>query len=54
MAGYLASYYDVDMQKVGDRIVTGDERIVYLFHVYGSNNVKYFFPYLSPPHQLTI
>jgi hypothetical protein len=30
MAGYLASYYDVDMQKVGERIVTSDEKITYL------------------------
>jgi hypothetical protein len=50
MAGYLASYYDVD------------EQIAYLFHVVqeyvrwacGSNNVKYFFSYVSPPRQLTI
>jgi hypothetical protein len=33
MAGYLASYYDVDMQKVGEKIVTSDEQIAYLFHV---------------------
>jgi hypothetical protein len=33
MAGYLASYYDVDRQKVGERIVTSDEQIAYLFHV---------------------
>jgi hypothetical protein len=32
MAGYLASYYDVDRQKAGERIVTSDERIAYLFH----------------------
>jgi hypothetical protein len=51
MAGYLASYYDVDRQKVGEGIVTSDEQIAYLFHVVqeyvrwacGSNNVKYFF-----------
>jgi hypothetical protein len=34
MAGYLASYYDVERQKVGERIVTSDE----------FSNVKYFFP----------
>jgi hypothetical protein len=33
MAGYLASYYDVDRQKVGKRIVTSDVHIAYLFHV---------------------
>jgi hypothetical protein len=33
MAGYLASYYDVNRQKVGERIVTSDEQIAYLFHV---------------------
>jgi hypothetical protein len=33
MAGYLASYYDADRQKVGERIVTSDEQIAYLFHV---------------------
>jgi hypothetical protein len=33
MADYLASYYDVDRQKVGERIVTSDEKITYLFHV---------------------
>jgi hypothetical protein len=32
MAGYLACYYDVDTQKVGERIVTSDEQIAYLFH----------------------
>jgi hypothetical protein len=62
MAGYFGSYYDVDRQKVGERIVTSDEQIAYLFYVVqeyvrlacGSSNVKYFFPYLSPPRQLTI
>jgi hypothetical protein len=34
MAGYLASYYDVDRQKVGERLVTSDEQIAYLFHVF--------------------
>jgi hypothetical protein len=34
MAGYLASYYDVDRQKVVvERIVNSDEQIAYLFHV---------------------
>jgi hypothetical protein len=33
MASYLASYYDVDRQKAGERIVTSDEQIGYLFHV---------------------
>jgi hypothetical protein len=33
MAGYLASYYDVDRQKVGERIVISDEQITYLFHI---------------------
>jgi hypothetical protein len=33
MAGYLTSYYDVDRQKVGERLVTSDEEIAYLFHV---------------------
>jgi hypothetical protein len=33
MAGYLTSYYDVDRQKLGERLVTSDEQIAYLFHV---------------------
>jgi hypothetical protein len=33
MVGYLASYYDVDRQKVGERIVISDEQIAYLFHI---------------------
>jgi hypothetical protein len=33
MVGYLASYYDVNSQKVGERIVTSDEQIAYLFHI---------------------
>jgi hypothetical protein len=33
MAGYLTSYYDVDKQKIGERLVTSDEQIAYLFHV---------------------
>jgi hypothetical protein len=33
MTDYLASYYDVDRQKVGERIVTSDEQRAYLFHV---------------------
>jgi hypothetical protein len=33
MASYLAGYYDVDRQKVGERIVTSHEQIPYLFHV---------------------
>jgi hypothetical protein len=32
MAGYLTSYYDVERQ-IGEKIVTSDEQIAYLFHV---------------------
>jgi len=48
MASYLAGYYDVDMEKVGERVVTSDEQIADLFHVAqkyvrgvcGSNSIK--------------
>jgi hypothetical protein len=47
----MANYYDVDRQKVGEKIVISDEQIAYLFQVVQeyvrwacrSSNVKYFF-----------
>jgi hypothetical protein len=46
IASYLANYSDVDMEKVGERVVTGDKQIANLFYVsqeseretYGSNS----------------
>ena len=34
MASYFTSYYDVGSKKVGERVVTNDEQIVYLFHIF--------------------
>jgi hypothetical protein len=37
-AGYLASYSDVDMEKVGERLVTSDKQIADLRGTCGSNS----------------
>ena len=33
VASYLASYSNVDMKKIVERVVTSDEQITDLFHV---------------------
>ena len=40
MASYFTSYYDVGSKKVGERVVTNDEQIVYLFHVFQESREK--------------